>query len=122
MNRRAFEQLVVQAVASLPPFFQEKLENVEIVVADWPTEEQLETAGVPPGETLFGLYEGTPLTERTTHYGLVLPDKITIFQGPLEEWCQSPDEIRAEVRATVIHELAHFFGISDERLRELGVT
>jgi len=75
---------------------------------------------VPAGETLLGLYEGVPLTERTTHYGLVLPDKITIFQQPIEDMCASEDELRAEVAHTVVHEFAHFFGISDERLHELG--
>jgi predicted Zn-dependent protease with MMP-like domain len=76
--------------------------------------------GLRPGQTLFGLYEGVPQTQRTSHYGLVLPDKITIFQGPIERLHRSPEAIREQVRRTVIHELAHHFGISDERLRELG--
>jgi len=77
--------------------------------------------GLGPGQTLFGLYEGVPLTERSSHYGMVLPDKITIFRQPIEAYCRSEEEIRQMVRRTVLHELAHHFGIPDQRLRELGV-
>ena len=120
MNRSRFEKLVAEALDSLPPEFQEQMENVDVVIADWPSLEDLETAGLSPDETLFGLYEGVPLTERTTRYGLVLPDKITIYQGPIETCCRSPDEVRSQVRRVVMHELGHHFGISDERLRQLG--
>jgi predicted Zn-dependent protease with MMP-like domain len=122
MRRREFEELVLQALEGLPPDIRRLIDNVEIVVEREPTVEQLEAAGIDPDsdETLFGLYEGVPLTERGVDYGLVLPDRITIFQGPLEELCASREEIMHEVRTTVVHELAHHFGISDERLRELG--
>jgi predicted Zn-dependent protease with MMP-like domain len=122
MRRREFEELVLQALAGLPSDIRRLIDNVEIVVEREPTVEQLEAAGIDPDsdETLFGLYEGVPLTERGVDYGLVLPDRITIFQGPLEEFCESREEIIREVRTTVVHELAHHFGISDERLRELG--
>jgi predicted Zn-dependent protease with MMP-like domain len=122
MRRREFEELVLQALAGLPSDIRLLIDNVEIVVEREPTVEQLEAAGIDPDsdETLFGLYEGVPLTERGVDYGLVLPDRITIFQGPLEEFCESREEIIREVRTTVVHELAHHFGISDERLRELG--
>lgn len=120
MNRLRFERLVAEALDGLPPEFQRRLENVEIVVEDWPTVEDLERAGIGPDSTLFGLYQGIPLTRRTSDYGLVLPDKITIFQGPIEEHCRTADEIKRQVQVTVVHEIAHFFGLSDERLRQLG--
>lgn len=120
MRRRRFEALVRQALATLPPELRRLLDDVAIVVEDWPSAEDLATAGVPPDETLFGLYIGVPLTERTSGYGMTLPDKIIIFQGPLEDWCRSYDELVQEVRTTVIHEVAHHFGISDARLAELG--
>lgn len=121
MNKSRFERLVAEALDSLPPEFQDKMENVDVVVEAWPSREDLESAGLSPDETLFGLYEGVPLTERTTRYGLVLPDKITIYQGPIEVYCRSAEEVRGKVRQVVMHELGHHFGISDERLRELGV-
>jgi predicted Zn-dependent protease with MMP-like domain len=120
MRRRRFEALVLEALDSLPPDLRRLMNNVEVVVEDWPTDEELERAGAAPDETLFGLYIGVPLTERTSGYNLALPDKIIIFQGPLEEWRQRYDELVEEVRTTVIHEVAHHFGISDERLEELG--
>jgi predicted Zn-dependent protease with MMP-like domain len=120
MPREQFEKLVVQAVDDLPPFFQLKMSNIEILLQPWPTSSELRSAGVPSGHTLLGLYTGVPLTERTSYYGAVPPDTITLYQGPIEEAAGSPDEIGQVVRDTVIHEIAHHFGISDERLRELG--
>jgi predicted Zn-dependent protease with MMP-like domain len=116
-----FEQLVVEALESLPEEFRRRLENVEIVVEDWPSAYTLRQAGVGSGQTLFGLYQGIPLTERTSGYNLVLPDKITLYRGPLEAYSRSDEELREHVAHTVIHEIAHFFGISDDRLREMGV-
>jgi len=115
-----FEELVVQALEALPPFFQEKLQNIEVVVADWPTEAERRSVGLRPGYWLFGLYHGIPLTKRTSHYGLVLPDKITIFRMPIEQVCRTPEEVIQKVQHTVRHEIAHHFGISDDRLRQLG--
>jgi len=120
MNPLRFERLVAEALDELPPQFQQRLENVEVVVEDWPTIEALEQAGLGPHQTLFGLYQGIPLTRRTSDYGLVLPDKITIYQGPIERYCRTADEIKRQVQVTVVHEIAHFFGLSDERLRQLG--
>jgi predicted Zn-dependent protease with MMP-like domain len=91
-----------------------------VVIETWPSRETIRSMGLPPGETLLGLYEGIPLTERTSRYGLVLPDRITIYQGPIEACCRGADEVRRKVRQVVMHELGHHFGISDERLRELG--
>jgi predicted Zn-dependent protease with MMP-like domain len=116
-----FEELVAEAIDELPDDILAMLDNVEIVVADAPTADQLDEAGnLEAGEMLLGLYEGIPLTDRTGNYGMVLPDKITLFQDALESVCQDEDTLRNEVRVTVIHELAHHFGISDRRLQELG--
>ncbi|MFN8511323.1 MAG: metallopeptidase family protein [Chloroflexia bacterium] len=120
-GRARFEELVADAIDTLPDEILEMLDNVEIVVADAPTASQLTVAGeLGAGEMLLGLYEGIPLTERTSGYGMVLPDKITLFQGALESVCRDEEMLRSEVRVTVVHELAHHFGISDRRLRELG--
>lgn len=115
----AFEQLVVQALDELPEFFRTKLQNIEVLIADRPTREERREAGLEPGELLLGLYQGIPLTERTSDYGLVLPDTITLYQRPIEQVCQTPEEVMAQVQQTVKHELAHHFGISDDRLQEL---
>lgn len=116
-----FEGLVAEALDGLPDDILAILDNVEVVVADSPTLEQLRDAGiVEADELLLGLYEGIPLTARTSAYGLVLPDKITLFQEALEAVCADEEALRQEVQATVIHELAHHFGISDARLAELG--
>lgn len=120
-GREQFERLVEAAIDDLPEDILARLDNVVIVVADAPTPEQLRDATmVGRPELLLGLYEGVPLTERTSSYGLVLPDKITLFQQALESICATEEELREEVQTTVIHELAHHFGISDRRLSELG--
>jgi predicted Zn-dependent protease with MMP-like domain len=118
---KAFEALVADALDNLPPDIQDKLENVEVIVEWRPSPAQLRGPGLRPGQTLFGLYQGVPQTQRTSSYGMVLPDKITIFQQPIEAYCRSDEEVVQTVRHTVLHELAHHFGISDDRLRELGV-
>lgn len=121
LTNEEFEALVLEAVAGLPVFFQEKLENVEILVAPWPTQSELRSLGMKPGNLLLGLYQGIPLTERTSSYNLVAPDTITLYQGPIERVSGfNPLRIRQQVKHTVIHEFAHHFGISDERLHELG--
>ncbi len=121
LPRIQFEALVDEALTSLPTYFQEKMNNVAILVKIWPTRDDLERARVPPGHTLLGLYSGIPLTKRLHHYSLVPPDTITLFQGPIEAAAGGElEQVRGQVRHTVIHELAHHFGISDERLRELG--
>ena len=119
MRGEEFERLVAEALEGLPEEFQEKMDNVDVVVAAHPTRDQRERAGIGPCQTLFGLYEGVPLTKRDRGYHLVLPDKITIFQRPVEAVCRTKDEIRDLVRKTVMHEIAHHFGIGDERLKGL---
>jgi predicted Zn-dependent protease with MMP-like domain len=116
----AFNQLVIEALESLPEDIKAFLNNVDVVVSDWPTAAELRSVGVKSPSQLLGLYQGVPLTRRTSHYGLVLPDKITIFKRPIEQLCRTEERVIKQVRRTVVHELAHHFGISDARLRELG--
>jgi predicted Zn-dependent protease with MMP-like domain len=120
MERKAFESLVRDALLELPQQFKDKLSNVAIIVEDYPSEDLLERMEVPDDETLFGFYEGVPLTERGHFREPLFPDRILIFQGPIEEVCASPDEIKEEVRITVAHEIPHFFGFDDEALEEMG--
>lgn len=120
MDRARFERLVAEAVDKLPDEFHEKLANIDVVVERQPTFRQLAEAGLKSGETLLGLYEGIPQTERGRHYGLVVPDKITIFQRPIEAQCRNDVEIRSQIRGTVLHEIAHHFGVDDDRLRRLN--
>jgi predicted Zn-dependent protease with MMP-like domain len=120
MDSQQFDKLVAQAIESLPHEFRERLENIDIVVADMPTPAQLRHLKGRRGEMLLGLYEGVPLTERTHNYGFVAPDKITIFQRPIEAMCRNDAQVVAEIRRVVRHEIAHHFGISDDRLEELG--
>jgi predicted Zn-dependent protease with MMP-like domain len=121
LPRAEFEALIIDALLDLPVFFQEQLQNIEVLVESWPQHADRRTAGVESGALLLGLYHGVPLTERTSGYQLVTPDTITLYQGPIELVCGGDFErIRAQVKRTVIHEIAHHFGISDDRLRELG--
>ena len=119
MDRKEFRWLVAKAVESLPEEFRSKLENVDVVVEDWPTRYQLAKVGARRGETLLGLYEGVPLTRRGRRYGLVPPDKITIFQKPIETNCRINADITDEIRRVIRHEIAHHFGIGDARLRQI---
>ncbi len=110
---------MARAIESLPGEFQRKLENVDIVVQEWPTAVQLREAKVrSPGE-LLGLYQGVPRTRRGRGYGLVLPDKISIFQRPIEAQCRFAYEVEAKIGEVVRHEIAHHFGLDDETLRRI---
>lgn len=118
-RRARFEALVGKAVAGLPEQFKARLENVDIIVEDWPSPGQLARMGIRSRYQLLGLYEGVPLTVRGSGYNMVTPDKVTIFRKPVEAICHSEEEIAAEVQRVVRHELAHHFGISDQRLNVL---
>jgi predicted Zn-dependent protease with MMP-like domain len=120
MDRERFEWLVERAVADLPEEFHVRLENVDVVVADWPSPHELASLGLRSRYELLGLYQGVPLTKRGGHYGLVPPDKITIFQRPIEAKCRDDVSITREIGRVVRHEIAHHFGIGDRRLKELG--
>lgn len=123
MERARFRELVREAVKLLPDELRQHIRNVDIVIETRPTRSDLRLAGVQRGHTLLGLYHGVPLTDRGhENYNLVLPDKISIYQEPIEDMCgEDDDEIREQVRITVLHELAHYFGIDDHRLHELGM-
>jgi len=120
MTHAAFERLVAEALDALPEVFREKLDNVEVVVEDWPDSTTLQRAGLCHPAQLLGFYRGVPQPKRTQHYGLILPDKISIYRQPIELRCRTPEEVREMVRRVLCHEIAHHFGISDERLRQLG--
>lgn len=118
MDRARFEELVAEAVDNLPDDFRDKMNNVAIVVEDYPSPR--DERRVARGRLLLGLYQGQPLTRRTSSYGMAFPDKITIYQANIEAICRTDDDIRRQVRTTVLHEIAHHFGIDDHRLRDLG--
>ena len=119
MDRDEFELLVARAVDGLPDEFHSRLENVAILVEDWPSQHQLSKTGLGQGHILLGLYEGVPLTRRGVHYGMVPPDKITIFQKPIEAKCKTGDSIVREIQRVVRHEIAHHFGIGEAKLRQI---
>lgn len=115
-----FEDLVVAALDSLPADLLELMENADVTIELWPSRAQLDRVGIERG-TLLGLYEGIPLTERhSSSYNLVMPDKITIFQRPIERICSTHAEVVDQVRTTVVHEVAHHFGLGEEILRKYG--
>jgi len=107
----AFDEAVSQALDQVPQEFMDMLDNVVILVEDEPD---------GPDKDLLGLYEGIPLSERDSYYGVVLPDHIFIYRGPLKRMCESKEELVEEIGVTVVHEIAHFFGIEDDHLDELG--
>lgn len=119
MERQEFEALVFRAIESLPAEFKNKLENVDVLVEDWPNPGQMRKFGLRYRSQLLGLYEGVPQTRRDSGYNLVLPDKITVFQKPIELKCRSDKEIEAEIGRVVQHEIAHHFGIGDATLYKI---
>ena len=120
LNPEDFEALVVEAVAGIPDQILGYLRNVASTVERWPTAAQLAHSGVGAGYNLFGLYEGIPLIRRDSGYNLAPPDRITIFQGPIEQFFRTPEAIREQVRKTVLHEIAHHFGFDEREIRDLG--
>jgi len=115
----AFEALVARALDDLPPWVQERMDNVAVMVVGWPTHEQMRSVGVRRERLLLGLYEGVPITRRGRGYNLVSPDRIYLFQGPLELVARGPDDLVRLVQDTVIHEIAHHFGFSDDDIDAL---
>jgi len=120
MDRTAFERIVAEVVDTLPPELMEMLDNVDIVVEDRPDRATMRLAGIRHSTELLGFYHGVPRTHRTRSYTLVLPDKISIYRVPIQLRCQNEEEVRAMVEHVLRHEIAHHFGISDDRLRNLG--
>lgn len=121
MERARFISLIRQALRDVPPPFSEHLRQIDIVVKRRPSRADLREADLAPDESMYGFYRGIPLTERDGGYQMVAPDVIDVYQEPLEEDFPDERELVKEIRATVLHELAHFFGIDDDRLDELGL-
>ena len=121
MRRSRFRRLVQQALDEIPEELAGRMDNVVILVRNQPTGEERESLGLGPGQTLLGLYVGQPLTNRG-FYGETLPDRIMIYQEPIESISRSEEEVVAQVRETVLHEVAHHFGIDDDRLDEIGIA
>ena len=119
LTRDEFEELVVLALKRLPKFFKEKMKNMDVVVEDRASGDLLSEMGLRSSYDLLGLYQGLPLDRRGFYYGNVLPDKITLFQIPIESMCQTKEEVEEKVKEVVIHEVGHYFGLDDDRLREL---
>jgi predicted Zn-dependent protease with MMP-like domain len=119
MERQEFETIVFRAIEALPAEFKSKLENVDILVEDWPSPQQIRQLRLRSKAQLLGLYEGVPHTRRDSGYNMVLPDKITIFQKPIEAQCRSIKEIESEIGRVVRHEIAHHFGIGDATLYKI---
>lgn len=120
LSSEEFEQLVSVAYADLPPVFRTQLDNVAIVVEGWPDVQTLQSVGLTHRAELLGLYHGIPLTERTHDYGMVTPDVISIYRQPILLQCENVEQARALVVRVLRHEVAHYFGIDDERLEALG--
>lgn len=116
MDEERFRKLVGEALDSLPKEFAEKLNNVEVVVEEFPNQYQMQKSKTPPRSLLLGLYEGVPQTKRGIYYSAV-PDKITIFKQAIEQVSRTEDDVRERVRQTVIHEIGHHFGLSDSQMR-----
>ena len=119
MKRDEFLQLVNEALTTIPTRFRDAMQNIAIVVEDEPTAEQLTDVGVEPPDTLLGLYEGTPLTERQWADGNRLPDKVTLFQGPIEDSSADENDLVVAIGETLIHEIGHYFGLSEEEIEEI---
>ncbi len=119
MTRAEFERLVAEAVNLIPRRFRREMKNLALVVEDQPSADLLDEMEIEPPDSLYGLYQGTPLPERTWGFGNSLPDRITIFQRPIEEDCDDEDEMRKMIGETLIHEVGHYFGMSEEQIEEI---
>jgi predicted Zn-dependent protease with MMP-like domain len=119
MTRERFTRLVEDALKEIPREFRNAMRNVAVIVEDEPSADLLEDLGMDPDESLFGLYHGTPLTQRDSSYGNTLPDRISIYQLPIEESCEDEEDVRQCIAETVIHEFGHYFGLSEEEIEDI---
>jgi len=119
LTRKEFEKNVVSALKRIPKSLQKKMENIDVVVEDRASQDLLSEMGLQSPFELLGLYQGVPIDRRGFHYGNVLPDKITLFQIPIESICKTREEVEEKVKEVVIHEVGHYFGLNDKKLREL---
>lgn len=119
MTRARFEHLVSEAVESIPQQFRDHMRNIAVVVEDEPSDELLDDMGIEPPGTLLGLYQGTPLTERPWDYGNQLPDRVVLYQGPIEDASDDDDDVMVCIGETLIHEVGHYFGFDEDELEEI---
>lgn len=119
LKRAQFEEAIEEALALLPPLLREKMENIEIILEDWPSQEVMEEMGVTSPYELLGLYHGVPRPARGFHYNLALPDIITIYQGPIEDSCRHTRDLKYLIRDVLYHEIGHYYGFSEEELARL---
>lgn len=119
MNREAFRRLVEEALQDIPPRFRREMENIAIVVEDEPSPQILEEMEIEPPDSLYGLYQGTPLPERSWGHGNVLPDRVTLYQKPIEEDSEDHEDVIVCIAETLIHEIGHYFGLSEEEIEEI---
>jgi predicted Zn-dependent protease with MMP-like domain len=119
-RRKDFARALREALLELPPMFRDALENVAVVVEEWPSDDLLDELGVPEDDTLYGFYHGVPLPERSVQDSGLLPDKISVYRGPLMEDFPDRDELCRQIRITLLHEIGHYFGMDEEELSRLG--
>lgn len=119
MTRERFERLVAEAIAMIPRRFRLEMKNLAVVVEEEPSPDLLDEMEIEPPDSLYGLYQGTPLPDRTWSFGNNLPDRITLFQRPIEEDCEDDDDVRAVIGETLIHEVGHYFGLSEEEIEAI---
>lgn len=119
MDRAAFERLVAEALGDIPDRFRQAMRNIAIIVEDEPSPALLREMEIDPPDTLFGLYQGTPLTERDSAYGNRLPDQIVLFQGPHEREAEDHEDLIVSIAETLIHEIGHYFGMSEEEIQDV---
>ena len=119
MDREQFERLVAEAIALIPRRFRREMKNLALVIEDEPSADLLREMEIDPPDSLYGLYQGTPLPERSWAHGNNLPDKITLFQRPIEYDCDDEDDVRGVIGETLIHEVGHYFGLSEEEIEEI---
>jgi len=119
LTRKEFEEAVVRALEMLPPSLKKRMENIDVVIEDRASPDILSEMDLRSPSELLGLYQGVPINRRGFYYGNVLPDKITLFQRPIESICKTKEEIEEKVREVVVHEIGHYFGLDEDRLEEL---
>ena len=119
MERKKFERYVAEALASIPRRFRDAMQNIAIVVEEEPSRALLAEMEIEPPDTLLGLYQGTPLTERSWGYGNTLPDRVLLFQGPHERESEDEEDLVTAIGETLIHEIGHYFGLSEEEIEEI---
>jgi predicted Zn-dependent protease with MMP-like domain len=119
MTREKFERLVADAITLIPKRFRREMKNIAIIVEDEPSAELLEEMEIDPPDSLYGLYQGTPLPERSATWGNTLPDCVTLFQKIIEEDCDDDDDVRMVIGETLIHEVGHYFGLSEEEIEDI---